>query len=76
MFELLFQALKEDPSKYEIKIAILEGLSNRLNKYQVETFMNIIEGVLSMPADYNIFKSNLNPLRLGLFLYKMISDIS
>ena len=28
IFDLLFQALKLDPSKYEIKIAILEGLAS------------------------------------------------
>ena len=56
VIQLLFQKLKDDPSKYEIKIAILEGLSSKLNKDQVETFMNIMEETLSMGADYNVFK--------------------
>ena len=56
VFDTLFQALAEDPSKYEIKIAILEGLNDKLNRDQVERFMMIMEATLSMPADYNIFK--------------------
>ena len=56
VFPILFQALADDPSKYEIKIAILEGLISKMNRDQVETFMNIMEETLSMPADYNIFK--------------------
>ena len=38
--------------------------------------MKIMDETLSLPADYNIFKYNINPLRMGLLLYKIINDIS
>ena len=34
-----------------------------------------MEDTLGMPADFSIFKYNINPLRLGLLLYKTIDDI-
>jgi len=37
--------------------------------------MKIIENVLTNPPESNIFKSNINPLRVGLILYRMIDII-
>jgi len=76
MFDTLFEQLRVDPSKYEIKIALIERLMPLMNKNQAETFMKIIENVISLPADKSIFKHNINPLRLSLLLYKTINDVS
>ena len=37
--------------------------------------MKIFEEVLSEPAENSIFRQNINPLRVGLTLYKLIDDI-
>jgi len=38
-------------------------------------FMKIIEGVLNEPASNSIFKNNLNPLRVGLMLYRTLVEV-
>lgn len=40
-----------------------------------EEFCKIIENKLKLPAHNNIFSRNINPLRVGLMLYKVISDL-
>lgn len=37
--------------------------------------MKIFEEVLSEPAENSVFRQNINPLRVGLTLYKLIDDI-
>ena len=46
-----------------------------MNKNIAARFMKIIEGVLNNPADNSIFKHNINPLRVGLMLYRVIDDV-
>jgi hypothetical protein len=37
--------------------------------------MKTFEEVLAEPAENSIFRQNINPLRVGLTLYKLIDDI-
>ena len=37
--------------------------------------MKIFEEILSEPAENSIFRQNINPLRVGLTLFKLIDDI-
>ena len=46
-----------------------------MKKYQAENLMEILDIVLKKPANDSIFKQNINPLRVGLNLYKLIDDI-
>jgi hypothetical protein len=46
-----------------------------MKKVQSEKIMKIFEEVLSEPAENSIFRQNINPLRVGLTLYKLIDDI-
>lgn len=75
IFEILLDQFKFDMSKYEVKIALLQKLKPFMKKYQADAFMEIFDVVLKNPADECIFKQNINPLRVGLTLYKLIDDI-
>jgi hypothetical protein len=46
-----------------------------MKKYQAEALMEIFAEVLRNPANESIFKQNINPLRVGLTLYKLIDDV-
>ena len=46
-----------------------------MKKHQAEKIMKVFEEVLSEPAENSIFRQNINPLRVGLTLYKLIDDI-
>lgn len=37
--------------------------------------MKTIEGVLNEPASNSIFKNNLNPMRVGLMLYRVLEEV-
>jgi hypothetical protein len=62
-------------SKYEVKIALVQRLKPFMKKYQAVAFMEIFDVVLKKPASESIFKQNINPLRVGLTMYKLIDDI-
>jgi hypothetical protein len=74
-FDVLGDHFKNDLSKYEVKIALLQRLRPFMKKAQAEKIMKIFEEVLSEPAENSIFRQNINPLRVGLTLYKLIDDI-
>jgi hypothetical protein len=74
-FDVLGDHFKNDLSKYEVKIALLQRLKPFMKKPQAEKIMKIFEEVLSEPAENSIFRQNINPLRVGLTLYKLIDDI-
>jgi hypothetical protein len=46
-----------------------------MKKYQAEALMEMFDQVLRKPANDSIFKQNINPLRVGLTLYKLIDDV-
>ena len=62
-------------SKYEVKIALVQKLKPFMKKFQAEEFMEVFDIVLKKPANESIYKQNINPLRVGLTLYKLIDDI-
>jgi len=37
--------------------------------------MKIIEQILNEPAKNSIFRNNINPLRVGLMLYKILDEV-
>ena len=75
IFDWLFQDLKEDTSRYEAKIALMMNLFPLMNKYQATNFMKIIEQILNEPAKNSIFRNNINPLRVGLMLFKILDEV-
>jgi len=75
VFDVLGDHFKNDLSKYEVKIALLQRLKPFMKKQQAEKIMKIFEETLSEPAENSLFRQNINPLRVGLTLYKLIDDI-
>lgn len=75
IFDSLFQDLIEDTSRYEAKMALMMNLFPLMNKHQATRFMKIIEQILNEPAKNSIFRNNINPLRVGLMLYKILDEV-
>jgi len=46
-----------------------------MNRALAARFMKIVEEVLHEPASNSIFRNNLNPLRMGLMLYKLVTEV-
>ena len=46
-----------------------------MNKNLAARFMKIIEGVLQEPASNSFLKHNINPLRCGLLLYRVLVEV-
>ena len=67
--------MRNDTSHYEIKMAILHSLMPSLQKSIVEVLFKRLLEVLAEPAENSIFKRNINPLRTGLILYKLVDDL-
>ena len=47
-----------------------------ITKKQAYAAMKVFEEVIGNDANASIFRANINPLRLGLQLYKLIDDIT
>ena len=75
IFDTLFEYLKADTSMFEIKITIIEKLIPAMTNAQAESFMKIIEHSLEETSENSVFRNNLNPLRLGVQLYKIVEDV-
>ena len=72
VFDDLVYQLQNDPTYFEMKLALLEVLMPVITKQQAFKFMKVFESVIGNDYHSSIFKVNLNPLRLGLQLYMMI----
>jgi hypothetical protein len=46
-----------------------------MTKQTAARFMKTIEGVLNEPASNSLFKNNLNPMRVGLMLYRVLEEV-
>ena len=46
-----------------------------MNRNVAARLMKIIEGILKEPSSNSILKNNVNPLRIGLMLYRVIDQI-
>ena len=75
IFEILFMHFIDDRSRYEAKLALMLNIMPFMDKMLATRFMKIIERVLNLPASESIFKFNINPLRVGLMLYRVIDEV-
>lgn len=75
IFDILFQHFSDDMTRYEAKLALMINIMPFMNKRLATSFMKIIEEVLNQPASCSIFKSNINPLRVGLMLYRVLDNV-
>lgn len=46
-----------------------------MNRNLAIRFMKIIEVVLKQPSDQGIFTNNINPLRVGLLLFRVLDEV-
>mmetsp|Transcript_27175 Transcript_27175/g.41345 ORF Transcript_27175/g.41345 Transcript_27175/m.41345 type:complete len:374 (-) Transcript_27175:1536-2657(-) len=75
IFDRLFQQFTDDTSRYESKLVLLLKSLPLMNKLVASRFMKLMEQVLGEPASNSIFRNNINPLRVGLILYRVLSDV-
>ena len=76
VFDGLFTQFKEDTSRYEAKLALINNCIPLMNKSIAAKFMKVIESVLQEPAANSFLKNNTNPLRCGLMLHRVLVEIS
>ena len=62
-------------SRYEAKLAIMLNVMPLMNKVTASKFMKIIEEVINVPSSKSIFKNNINPMRVGLILYRVVEEV-
>ena len=73
IFDVLLEKCK-DSDKFEAKLFMLELLRTRMKVRDAENFFKVFEKTIN-ENDFYIFRSNINPIRCGLCLYKMIDDL-
>ena len=69
---MLISQLATDGYKYELKLTILLRMIQFMNKSQCKEFIKGIKQMLNEDVHKNIFKLNVNPVRMGLQLYHTI----
>ena len=75
IFDSIFTQFMEDTTRYEAKLALMLNIIPLMTKQTAARFMKTIEGVLNEPASNSIFKNNLNPMRVGLMLYRVLEEV-
>jgi len=75
IFNQLFIHFNDDPTRYEAKLFIMLNCMPLMNRTLATNFMKIIEGVISNSAQDSIFKNNINPMRVGLILYRVVDEV-
>jgi hypothetical protein len=75
IFENLFTSLKSDTSRYEAKLYLILKALPLMTKSTSAKFMKTIESVLGVEGSESFWMKNLNPLRVGLLLYRVMSEV-
>lgn len=75
IFDPLFNHFQEYTTFYEAKIALLLNCMPLMNRKIASRIMKIFEEILNEPASNSVLKNNVNPLRVGLMLYRAIDTI-
>lgn len=75
IFESLFNQFAEDLTRYEAKLYLILKLLPLMTKQVSAKFMKTIENVLMTPGQNSFIRCNLNPLRIGLLLYRVLDEV-
>lgn len=75
IFDSIFTHCEEYTTCYEAKIAVLLNCIPLMNRKIAARIMKIFESVLNEAASNSVLKKNINPLRVGLMLYRLIDTI-
>lgn len=65
-----------DTKRYEAKIALIEAMMPLMTRDLAFQMMRILMNVIDYPVSDSVLRNNLNPLRVGLMLYRLISLIT
>ena len=71
IFDVLFNSM-EDTKRYEAKVAVALLAQPLMNRRLAFKLMKILLTVLEEPATNSVLRNNINPLRVGLMLYRLI----
>ena len=71
IFETLFMQM-ENSKRYEAKIAVALVALPLMKRKMAFKLMKMLLGLLEAPAQDSILRNNINPLRVGLMLYRLI----
>lgn len=75
---LNFQSLLNkfsDTMRYEAKIELVLSALHLIKRQEAFDLMKIIIEMLDEPASNSFLRNNINPLRVGLLLYRLIDEI-
>lgn len=75
IFDPLFNNFYEYTTFYEAKVALLLNCMPLMNRKTAARIMKILEEILNEPASNSVLRNNVNPLRVGLMLYRLIDTI-
>ena len=74
-FFTIFEKMKET-SRYEAKIEVLLATIPIMQRQEAFQLMRIIIEIIDEPAQNSFLRNNINPLRVGLMLYRLISELA
>ena len=75
IFDKLFLQLQSDTSRYEAKLVLIMKSIPLMNKLLAIKFIKIVDKVIQNPANNSYLRSNINPLRTGLILYRVLDTV-
>ena len=73
-FVSLFEKMK-NTLRYEAKVAVAMEACPLMSKREAFELMRIIIEIIDEPASNSILRNNINPLRVSLMVYRLISEI-
>ena len=76
VIEIFIDNMKTNLYKYEARIHLLSLFIPIISRSQGEKLIETINDVINEPADANVYKYNINPLKVALMLYKLVDDTS
>jgi hypothetical protein len=75
VLDKFFNHFENDPTMYEAKIYLLTLLMPSMSRKQAFQFLKVLDVVINQSYENSVFYRNINPIRVGLMLYKLIDDL-
>ena len=75
VLDKFFNHFQNDPTMFEAKIYLLTLLTPSMSRKQAFQFLKVLEVVVDESYENSVFYRNINPIRVGLMLYKLLDDL-
>ena len=75
IFDILFTHLRDYPDLYDAKIYLIKCMYSIMDDKQAYNLFRILQKILDNQAEKSIFVHNINPVMLGLKLYRLLDDM-